>query len=182
MTINEEKVDFPKAEASYSNLEKDDINLLISLLGEYSEKLIRLCAKIEENKQKKSLLDFVLGIIVITLSTISIIPIIISFRIYTYFSILGTLIFSIFMLYLTIPAYYIRKKIKISEREAKKMSSRLEKVIRIASQIQDHFSSNRRRSVGLKSSIPLVISGVELDLRLADAESALEYYQVIVGK
>ena len=179
MTINEEKVDFPKAEASYSNLEKDDINLLISLLGEYSEKLIRLCAKIEENKQKKSLLYFVLGIIVITLLTISII---ISFRIYTYFSILGTLIFSIFMLYLTIPAYYIRKKIKISEREAKKMSSRLEKVIRIASQIQDHFSSNRRRSVGLKSSIPLVISGVELDLRLADAESALEYYQEIVGK
>ena len=108
MTINEEKIDFPKAEASYSNLEKDDINLLISLLGEYSEKLIRLCAKIEENKQKKSLLYFVLGIIVITLLTISII---ISFRIYTYFSILGTLIFSIFMLYLTIPAYYIRKKI-----------------------------------------------------------------------
>ena len=54
MTINEEKVDFPKAEASYSNLEKDDINLLISLLGEYNEKLINLCEKIEDNNVRIS--------------------------------------------------------------------------------------------------------------------------------
>jgi hypothetical protein len=188
MTINEEKVDFPKAEASYSNLEKDDINLLISLLGEYSEKLIKLCEKIEDNKQKYSLGEFFLprlggGIALITWS-------IFSLQAYPYFVILGILIFSIFTIYVAVSANHIRKKIKISEREAKKMSSRLEKVIRIASQIQDHFSPNRRRnriskseiSVGIQSSIPLVISGVELDLRLADAESALEYYQEIVGK
>ena len=186
MTINEEKVDFPKAEASYSNLEKDDINLLISLLGEYSKKLIRLCAKIEDNKQKYSLGEFFLprlggGIALITWS-------IFSLQAYPYFVILGILIFAIFTIYVAVSANHIRKKIKISEREAKKMSSRLEKVIRIASQIQDHFSTNRRRSTSIKSGfaslkpIPLVISEVELDLRLADAESALEYYQEIVGK
>jgi hypothetical protein len=185
MTINEEKVDVPKAEASYSNLEKDDINLLISLLGEYSEKLIRLCAKIEDNKQKYSLGEFFLprlggGIALITWS-------IFSLQAYPYFVILGILIFVIFTIYVAVSANHIRKKIKLSEREAKKISSRLEKVIRIASQIQEHFSANRRRSaritvIGGINSIPLVISGVELDLRLADAESALEYYQEIIGK
>jgi hypothetical protein len=185
MTINEEKVDFPKTEgkASYSNLGKDDINLLISLLGEYSEKLIRLCAKIEDNKQKYSLGEFFLprlggGIALITWS-------IFSLQAYPYFVILGILIFAIFTIYVAVSANHIRKKIKISEREAKKMSSRLEKVIRIASQIQEHFSTNRQlKSIpfGNINSIPLVISGVELDLRLADAESALEYYQEIIGK
>jgi hypothetical protein len=107
--------------------------------------------------------------------------------------ILGILIFAIFTIYVAVSAKHIRKKIKISEREAKKMSSRLEKVIRIASQIQDHFSTNRRRSAEIQAlslisasikskPIPLVISEVELDLRLADAESALEYYQEIIGK
>lgn len=111
MTINEEKVDFPKAEASYSNLEKDDINLLISLLGEYSEKLIRLCAKIEDNKQKYSLGEYFLprlggGIALITWSVFSL-------RTYSNFVMLGILIFAIFTTYVAVSAYNIRKKIKL---------------------------------------------------------------------
>jgi hypothetical protein len=170
MTINEEKVDFPKAEASYSNLEKDDINLLISLLGEYNEKLINLCEKIEDNKQKYSLGEYFLprlggGIALITWSVFSL-------RTYSNFVMLGILIFAIFTTYVAVSAYNIRKKIKLSEREAKKILLRLEKVIRIASQTQDNLSKTP----------PNWIIRVELDLRLADAESALEYYQEIVGK
>lgn len=192
MTINEEQVGYPELEViSYSNLGKADIDLLISLMGEYGEKLISLCEKIEDNKQKYSLGEFFLprlggGITLITWS-------IFSLQAYPYFVILGILIFAIFTIYVAVSAKHIRKKIKISEREAKKMSSRLEKVIRIASQIQDHFSTNRRRSAEIQAlslisasikskPIPLVISEVELDLRLADAESALEYYQEIIGK
>jgi uncharacterized membrane protein YciS (DUF1049 family) len=187
MTINEEQVGYPELEViSYSNLGKADIDLLISLMGEYGEKLISLCEKIEDNKQKYSLGEFFLprlggSIALITWS-------IFSLQAYPYFVILGILIFAIFTIYVAVSANHIRKKIKISEREAKKMSSRLEKIIRIASQIQEHFSTNRRRSASITFEIadikfiPLVISEVELDLRLADAESALEYYQEIIGK
>ena len=170
MTINEEKIDFSRSEVSYSNFKKADIDLLISLLGEYGEKLIKLCEKIDNNKQKYSLGEYFLprlggGIALITWSVFSL-------RTYSNFVMLGILIFAIFTTYVAVSAYNIRKKIKLSEREAKKILLRLEKVIRIASQTQDNLSK----------SPPNWIIRVELDLRLADAESALEYYQEIVGK
>jgi hypothetical protein len=171
MTINEEKIDFSRSEISYSNFKKADIDLLISLLGEYGEKLISLCEKIEDNRQKYSFGEFFIprvggGILLIIWSFFSALESNISF------SILGILTFAIFTIYVVFSASHIRKKIKISERGAKKISLRLEKVIRIASQTQDNLSK----------SPPNWIIRVELDLRLADAESALEYYQEIVGK
>lgn len=60
-------------------------------------------------------------------------------------------------------------QIKTLKPEARRMAVRLKKVIRIASQIQENLSSN-------------LITKVELDLRLADAESTLEYYHEIVEK
>ena len=170
MTINEEKIDFSRSEVSYSNFKKADIDLLISLLGEYGEKLIKLCEKIDNNKQKYSLGEYFLprlggGIALITWSVFSL-------RTYAHFVILGILIFSLFTISVAVSVRNTRKKIKLSEREAKKISSRLEKVIRIASQTQDNLSKTP----------PNWIIRVELDLRLADAESALEYYQEIVGK
>lgn len=60
-------------------------------------------------------------------------------------------------------------QIKTLKPEARRMAVRLKKIIRIASQIQENLSSN-------------LITKVELDLRLADAESALEYYHEIVEK
>ena len=170
MTINEEKIDFSRSEVSYSNFKKADIDLLISLLGEYGEKLIKLCEKIDNNKQKYSLGEYFLprlggGIVLITWS-------IFSSGTYAHFVILGILIFSLFTISVAVSVRNTRKKIKLSEREAKKISSRLEKVIRIASQTQDNLSKTP----------PNWIIRVELDLRLADAESALEYYQEIVSK
>ncbi|PZV28187.1 MAG: hypothetical protein DCF12_00190 [Snowella sp.] len=170
MTINEEKIDFSRSEVSYSNFKKADIDLLISLLGEYGEKLINLCEKINDNKQKYSLGEYFLprlggGIVLITWS-------IFSSQTYPHFVILGILIFALFTTYVAVSVRDTRKKIKLSEREAKKISSRLEKVIRIASQTQDNLSKTP----------PNWIIRVELDLRLADAESALEYYQEIIGK
>jgi hypothetical protein len=53
--------------------------------------------------------------------------------------------------------------------DADAVATRLEKVIRIASQTEDHFLVNP-------------IHRVELDLRLADAESALRRYEVVGGE
>ena len=172
MTINEEKINFSRSEVSYSNFKKADIDLLISLLGEYGEKLIKLCEKIEDNRQKYSFGKSFLpplggGILLITWSLFSSLE-----SSLLSFSILGFLTFVIFTIYVAVSANHIRKKIKLSEREAKKISLRLEKVIRIASQTQDNLSKTP----------PNWIIRVELDLRLADAESALEYYQEIIGK
>jgi hypothetical protein len=190
MTINEEKVGYSDSEVSYSNFKKDDINLLISILGEYGEKLIKLCEKIEDDKQKNSLCKFlsrgvVFIILILILSTkdksmgpeiprifLALtgksmepeIPSILSFFVF--------IIFVAFIINFIVSSLDTRKKIQISKREAQKISSRLEQVIRIASQVQDNLSK----------SPPNWIIRIELDLRLADAESALEYYQEIVGK
>jgi low affinity Fe/Cu permease len=152
---------------TYSQPLLEELNLL---LNEYGEKLIKLCEKIEDYRVKyylTSSLFFVFGgcIALITWATSF-------FKENIYFAILSVLVFTLFIIYTAIFVQNIKRKLKSLERSSKKISLRLEKVIRIASQTQDNLSK----------SPPNWIIRVELDLRLADAESALEYYQEIVGK
>jgi low affinity Fe/Cu permease len=142
----------------------EELNLL---LNEYGEKLIKLCEKIEDYRVKyylTSSLFFVFGgcIALITWATSF-------FKENIYFAILSVLVFTLFIIYTAIFVQNIKRKLKSLERSSKKISLRLEKVIRIASQIHNQTDK-------------LSILALESDLRLADAESALEYYQEIVGK
>jgi hypothetical protein len=177
MTINnEEKTNIEKP---IQLLNSEDRVLLVSLLNEYQEKLVNLCGKIEKNIIYSSFSIFFdvtpfrnarFLIINILFSTFIII-----FS-YSAFSFPQNTIFAIILLisisYIAIYFKNEEKKLKILTREAKTISLRLEKIVRIASQIEDHLSR----------AIPTVITKIELDLRLADAESALEYYQEIVNK
>ncbi|MFM7577797.1 MAG: hypothetical protein ACKO5Q_12760, partial [Microcystaceae cyanobacterium] len=68
--------------------------------------------------------------------------------------------------YIAYMAWQDRKKLQQFKNEARRISVRLEKVIRLGYQIQENLTSN-------------LVKKLELDLRLADAESALEYYKKI---
>ena len=148
----------------YSKPRLEDLNIL---LNEYGEKSIKLCDRIENYRVKyylTSSLFLVFGgcIALIAWATSF-------FKENIYFAILGVLIFTLFIIYTAILFQNIKRKLKSLERSAKKISLRLEKIIRIASQIHNQTDK-------------LSILALESDLRLADAESALEYYQEIVGK
>ncbi|MEM9539838.1 MAG: hypothetical protein AAGA60_10030, partial [Cyanobacteria bacterium P01_E01_bin.42] len=66
--------------------------------------------------------------------------------------------------------YNTKKNCQLLERNARTIYTKLEKVIRITSQIQDHSPPDR------------FVVRLELELRLADAESALEYYKIVDTK
>jgi NADH:ubiquinone oxidoreductase subunit 3 (subunit A) len=149
---------------TYSQLRLEELNLL---LNEYGEKLIKLCEKIEDYRIKyylTSSLFLVFGgcIALITWATSF-------FKENIYVAILGVLIFIFFTIYTAIFVQNIKRRLKSLEKTAKQISFRLEKIIRVASQIHNQTDQ-------------LSILALESDLRLADAESALEYYQEIVGK
>jgi ABC-type transport system involved in multi-copper enzyme maturation permease subunit len=142
----------------------EELNLL---LNEYGEKLIKLCEKIEDYRIKYYLTSFlflVFGgcIVLITWATSF-------FKENIYFAILGVLFFTLFIIYTAIFVQNIKRRLKSLEKTAKQISFRLEKIIRVASQIHNQTDQ-------------LSILALESDLRLADAESALEYYQEIIGK
>ena len=142
----------------------EELNLL---LNEYGEKLIKLCEKIENYRVKYYLTS---SLFLVFGGCITLIAWVTSFfKENIYFAILGVLVFTLFIIYTAIFVQNIKRRLKSLERAAKQISFRLEKIIRVASQIHNHTDQ-------------LSILALESDLRLADAESALEYYQEIVGK
>jgi uncharacterized membrane protein (DUF485 family) len=142
----------------------EELNLL---LNEYGEKLTKLCEKIEDYRVKYYLTS---SLFLLFGGCIALIAWVTSFfKENIYFAILGILVFTLFIIYTAIFVQNIKRKLKSLERSSKKISLRLEKIIRIASQIHNQTDK-------------LSILALESDLRLADAESALEYYQEIVGK
>jgi hypothetical protein len=171
MTINEEK---KNAKFSIPS-DNSDYKLVIVLISEYNEKLIKLCEKIEDNKKKYSLSRFFLLCLFLLLSLLFISLIRwnnVLFKNNIFFDVLVLFIIPIyilFILYSYIFSNNATKKIGILQRQAKSTSLKLERIIRTASQLQDHVD-------------PQCLIILELDFRLADAESALEYYQEIVGK
>jgi hypothetical protein len=172
MSASKEEQQQPISEESYS---LDDQKLIVSLLNEYSEKLLHICFQID--KQKKKLLLFLLyfgGLIIsvillvfaVLLGALTLKPVLFlsGYAAENIFKL--TLIFCIFMsiyLFIIFTFYEIKHSIKLLVNDASILAMRLEKVIRIASQIQEHVLSN-------------FVSQLELDLRLTDAELALQHY------
>jgi len=170
MAINLEKSSIQETKASERS-EKDFITiedraLLVSLLSEYGDRLLKLCERIDNIKDKYILGEYFAPILG---GCLSIITLFIPFPNLTINLAIIMIISFVFFLYGTVIALKDRRKLKFLKKEARMIVVRLEKVIRVASPIQENLS-------------PRLITKLELDLRLADAESALEYYYEIIEK
>ena len=73
------------------------------------------------------------------------------------------------ILLITNVIYDIQQKLKLLDHDTKSLSVKLERVIRAASQAQEHAPDS-------------FAGRIELDLRLADAESALQHYRIVEKK
>lgn len=160
-TINQNKEDI------YSY---EDRKLLISLLNEYSQKLSNTCIQVEKHKRNNRTISLVqIGIMISILAVWLIVTLhgIIGREKYVLDELASRILFSLGMLlailFLVNESLHNKKKLRSLERNGIMIAVKLEKVIKIASQIQEHVLNN-------------LISRIELDLRLADAESALENY------
>ncbi|MFM7572367.1 MAG: hypothetical protein ACKO4S_04400, partial [Snowella sp.] len=103
------------------------------LLNEYGEKLIKSCEKIEDYRIKYYLTS---SLFLVFGGCITLIVWVTYFlKENLYFATLGILICTLFIIYTTIFIQNIKRRLKSLERSAKKISFRLEKIIRIASQI-----------------------------------------------
>lgn len=144
--------------------DQEDRKLIISLLNEYSEKLLNICEQIDRQQRNFDFLwllltfTWTMGVYwlfstkIITIITILIITIVSqSFIIYIY---LG-----------------IQKQKRELLQKASIISAKLEKVIRAASQAQEHTTM----AGGF-------FGNLEVDLRLSDAEYALQHYNNLVKK
>lgn len=155
----------PGKEEAYSD---EDQKLLISLLSEYSERLLHMCKQIDEQEQNNTWLQLCLltlvvavFILAIFLSKIPFIPAAEG----------STLIYSVLLIYAILIIFagfnHIRstsQKTQLLISDTEVISIKLEKVIRIASQAHEHVIKN-------------AINRIEVDLRLTDAEFALQRYK-----
>lgn len=146
-------------------LDEEDRKLIISLLNEYSEKLLNMCEQIDRQQRNFDFLWLLLtfawtmGVYwlfstkIITIITILIITIVSqSFIIYIYLGIQ-------------------KPRLELLQRKASIISAKLEKVIRAASQAQEHTTMTGK-----------FFGNLEVDLRLSDAEYALQHYNNLVKK
>ena len=148
-----------------STITIEDREVLLALLQEYGNKLILLCQKISDLQVKilssKCLILLIFIVFGCFLTTI-----------YFYLRISWIIGGFAFFLMILLGIYIISvsnqesKMLKLISNEAHRISVRLEKVVRLGYQIQENLTSN-------------LVKKLELDLRLADAESALEYYKKI---
>jgi hypothetical protein len=160
MSVSKEQ---PGKEKAYSD---EDQKLIIALLKEYSERLLDVCERRDRSKDRSFLiLVFFLIALCIGLSLFSFL--ILGFGSTSYMLLLISCAFYLFTLVL-ISNYYSKnlfQKTVLLSRDAEILSIKLEKVIRAASQAHEHVVSN-------------FVGRLELDLRLTDAESALQRYKV----
>jgi hypothetical protein len=163
MSVSKEQ---PGQEKAYSD---EDQKIIISLLGEYSEKLLAMCARIEKNKGRDSLIRAVSVVVPATILALT------SFLIKVlpnrfFVAATSSYVASIIVLLFLMPFIYDYNKSAAEEKallmhHAEILSIKLEKVIRVASQVHEHVVRN-------------FVGRLELDLRLTDAEAALQCYKV----
>jgi hypothetical protein len=158
----------PRGEEVYSN---EDRKLIISLLNEYSEKLLHVCEQIDKYQKR-------LFLVVMLLSVLIVLGILLSdtstqahnFIFEHAFNTKFTLsLFTLVFISIVSIIFNIGRRVALLKRDATVLYVKLEKIIRATSQAQEHILSN-------------FVSRIELDLRLADAESALEHYSVMMRK
>jgi hypothetical protein len=148
---------------------------LISLLEEYSAKLIKKCDLVGRNRR---ILNFILIFstivffigITVAVAHYSILPPYWSSSLLALWIAfwIGAIFFTDFLFDL-ISASKNKGVIDSSTHEAHSLAHRLEKLVGIASEFYEHIEKKE-------------ISKIELDLKISEAESVLNYYDSIVGK
>jgi hypothetical protein len=156
MSVSKEQ---PGKEKAYSD---EDQRLIIALLKEYSERLLDVCERRDRSKDR-SFLILVFYLIALSLSLFSFL-ILGSTRSFLLLTSCAFYLFTLTLIYSYYSTNFSQKTVLLS-RDAEILSIKLEKVIRAASQAHEHVVSN-------------FVGRLELDLRLTDAESALQHYKV----
>lgn len=194
------QVDDPyTSKPTFYKLDSEDRQLLVDLLHEYSDKLILISQELEIKEQqaeyRSKLSEFletifkismyITGFFLVIMCLLTLVLFFASkYQIFisgnfdlaaitTIFSLFTIAILtSLFLLQLsrtnvqTLPKKIVRT-IYLLKRDARIIADRLEKVMRIIIEIQDRIEINIARKL-------------ELELRITDAQSALEYYYSIV--
>ena len=150
-------------------LDEEDRKLIISLLNEYSEKLLNICEQIDRQQRN---LDFLWLLLLLSLLSL-----LLAFAgtMVGFYWLLSTKI-TTFIRILTITSavsqpfiiHIYFRKLELLQK-ASIISAKLEKVIRAASQAQEHTTMT-------------FFGNLEVDLRLSDAEYALQHYNNLVKK
>jgi hypothetical protein len=145
---------------------EEDRKLLVSLLSEYAEKISSLCDKLESHRAMKTQ-HGLLFIIIFNLGVLF------SFYLYSSYAAVMIMLFSLALAvvfsdilstrrwFAFLPFISIDREDARFVRDIKLLSKKLEKVVRIVSQIQEHLPKH-------------ISSRIEMDLRLTDAELVLE--------
>jgi hypothetical protein len=145
---------------SYSD---EDRKLIISLLNEYAEKLLNICEEIDKQQRFLTVSLLIYSLVIF-----------IYFHLFYHFIdnttatrslIIIPIVFCTFMIYM----YFGIQKLGLLKRNARIISTRLEKVIRVASQLQEHILID-------------FAARLELALRLSDAEWALQNYTNLINR
>jgi hypothetical protein len=172
-----------KEEEKLEAYNEEDQKLLVSLLNEYAEKMALSCEKIEKsialqerrclNAFTMMLLIVLFGFLIYLLETNYNLEVFLLINAYAFSKsivvpILTTLIVSMSIALVSsgINVLNISFKTNMLIHDAKILSKKLEKVVQIVSQMQEH-------------SVKRIASRIEMDLRLADAEIVLEHYELI---
>lgn len=150
-----------KAEIPYNT---EDQKLIISLLKDYSERLINISDQIVKLFNRFLLALTVVAFLFSAFILFFALP---ENSLRDSYQLLGSFLFLTLILIVLMFAINELQRLALLKREAKATSYKLGKIIRAASQIEEHAISN-------------FVKRIELDLRLADAESALEHYQIVM--
>lgn len=166
-TINPNKEELYNAE---------DKKILISLLGEYSSKLLNVCEKVDIHQRREIIYVtimmgtlFPLAFLLIIFITNRLEDILKNIWFGAGIAIIIVLFLFAVMFFSRSQFFHNKERLKLLKQDARATAGKLEKVIRLASQIQENVLNN-------------IISELELDLRLTDAELALQYYHEIKNK
>ncbi|MEM8638199.1 MAG: hypothetical protein AAGG51_05160 [Cyanobacteria bacterium P01_G01_bin.54] len=165
MTIDKER----SSEGIYS---EEDRKIIVSLLNEYSEKLLDMCNRLDVQQRRSGLFAFsFIGLCFATVLLFVVLPIYDSSLMNSQSTEYTTLVYLFFLLafwFIIVTIYDSERKLTFLEWNAKMLSIKLKKVIRVVSQSQEHIITN-------------FASRIEADLRLADAESAVHHYEILMS-
>ncbi len=191
---------------TFYKYDSEDRQLLVNLLHEYSEKLMQISQELELKKQQRGkqaqiyrligkILDLSLYASGVLLGLIFFILLFswLTFRYNMFVSnqfkgfestdlfvivlLLVLMIFSLTMFQSSkieanknsrMPTEKIVRMINLLEEDTRTIADKLEKVMRVTIEVQDQIEINLARKL-------------ELDLRIGDAQSALEYYYSVIG-
>ncbi len=161
-------------EINYENrIVPEDRDKLISLLEEYSSKLRRKCDSID----RLYLYFFLVIILFIITISVGVVWIGIAKQLnLDYYFLTFSLVIATFLGISSLENSFVRRvflpdknTISSNNHEAHSLAYRLEKLVRVASEFYEHVEKKE-------------ISKIELDLKIAEAESVLNYYDSIVGR